>query len=335
MDMPDTKRISLLIVGRAGAGKTALGNAILGEEIGKETTDLSSDNDGRFEEYSVNRLGVDIVIYDSPGLQGSSSTQNATFWSQLKEKVDQCDVVIYCMRMDAVRLEKMDIENINLISRNLGAEVWGKTVVALTFGNLVTCPPSYRNDEASEERWFRKRAADWQTQLRENLYQASIPEDIADRISLVPVGYNKPTLYFPNPWAILCDKNWLFSFLYTVNISVGTDALAAVLEDLKTRMPPDDTPRGGDPSCWEMLLNLVAERRKLATAFGAGIGATIGACIGALVGATVDYYYQNRDVTRDAARIGGIIGATIGAVVVYKLPPANGNDMTQGGLSNV
>ena len=73
MDVPDdTKRISLLIVGRAGAGKTALGNDILGEEIGKETTDLSSDNEGRFEEYSVNRLRVDIVKIDSPGLQGSS-----------------------------------------------------------------------------------------------------------------------------------------------------------------------------------------------------------------------------------------------------------------------
>ena len=88
----------------------------------------------------------------------------------------------------------MDKENIQILSWDLGVEFWSKAVVALTYANLITCPPSHRDDDANKEKWFKKRTTDWQTQLQESLYQAGIPKDIADIIPLIPVGYNKATL---------------------------------------------------------------------------------------------------------------------------------------------
>ena len=79
------------------------------------------------------------------------------------------------MRMDAVRLEKMDVENIKLISQSLGVDFWNKTVVALTFANLVTCPPSFQAGDSSKESWLNQRAQDWQTELQSRLYEAGIP----------------------------------------------------------------------------------------------------------------------------------------------------------------
>ena len=204
VDTPDPASVSLVIVGRAGVGKTALANAISKEDLGTESNGLDADSK-EFLDYSTNRQGVDIKICDCPGLQGNFSQDENSFLTTLKEKVNQCDVVIYCMRMDAVRLEKMDVENIKLISQSLGVDFWNKTVVALTFANLVTCPPSFQAADSNKESWLNQRAQDWQTELRSRLYEAGIPEDVADKIPLVPVGYNKPTLYFPNPWSIPCD----------------------------------------------------------------------------------------------------------------------------------
>ena len=159
-ELVDKPSVSLVIVDRAGVGKTALANAISKEVVGTESNGLDADST-EFLDYSTNRQGVDIKICDSPGLQGNLTQDDDTdFLTRLQEKVNPCDVVIYCMRMDAVRLEKMDVENIKLISQSLGVDFWNKTVVALTFANVVTCPPSFQTNDSSKESWLNQRAQD-------------------------------------------------------------------------------------------------------------------------------------------------------------------------------
>ena len=101
VDEPEATNVSLLIVGRAGAGKTALANGIAHDEIGTESMDLNTE-DMEFENYKVKWQQVEIETWDSPGLQGDTTRNKEEFLAQIKEKADQCDVVIHCMRMDAV-----------------------------------------------------------------------------------------------------------------------------------------------------------------------------------------------------------------------------------------
>ena len=305
VDTPDPASVSLVIVGRAGVGKTALANAISKEDLGTESNGLDADST-EFLDYSTNHQGVDIKICDSPGLQGNFSQDEDWFLTTLKEKVDQCDVVIYCMRMDAVRLEKMDVENINLISQSLGVDFWNKTVVALTFANVVTCPPSFQTNDSSRESWLNQRAQDWQTELRSRLYEAGIPEDVADKIPLVPVGYNKPTLYFPNPWSIPCDNNWLLSFMLAVSNKLGNDSLGIIIVELREFVPPppDET---NEASYTEAIVDFMtgsASRIKVSAGLGAGIGAGVCAGVGAMLGPVV-------------AAAGGVAGAIGGATFTY------------------
>ena len=292
VDTPNPASVSLVIVGRAGVGKTALANAISKEDLGTESNGLDADST-EFLDYSTNHQGVDIKICDSPGLQGNFSQDQDNFLTTLKEKVDQCDVVIYCLRMDAVRLEKMDVENIKLISQSLGVDFWNKTVVALTFANLVTCPPSHQADDSSKKSWLNQRAQDWQTELRSRLYEAGIPEDVADKIPLLPVGYNKPTLYFPNPWSIPCDTNWLLTFMLAVNSKLDNDSLGIIIVELQGFAPPPDEREGG-----------FQISPRVGACVGAGIGAGVGIAAGAMLGPVV-------------AAAGGVAGAVSGAAIVY------------------
>ena len=306
VDKPDPASVSLVIVGRAGVGKTALANAISKEVVGTESNGLDADST-EFLDYSTNRQGVDIKICDSPGLQGNLTQDDDNFLTRLQEKVNPCDVVIYCVRMDAVRLEKMDVENIKLISQSLGVDFWNKTVVALMFANLVTCPPSFQADDSSKENWLNQRAQDWQTELRSRLYEAGIPEDVADKIPLVPVGYNKPTLYFSNPWSIPCDKNWLLSFMLAVNRKLDNDPLGIIIDELRgfVPLPPGEIKDQG--SYTGAIVNFMAgsaSRIKVSAGVGAGIGAGVGVATGAMLSPVV-------------AAAGGVAGAFGGATFVY------------------
>ena len=293
-ELVDPASVSLVIVGRAGVGKTALANAISNKFVGPESKGLNDDST-EFLYYSTNHQGVDIKICDSPGLQGNSTQDGNRFLTTLKKKVNQCDVVIYCMRMNAVRLEKMDVENIKLISHSLGLEFWNKTVVALTFANLVTCPPIFQTDR---ERWLHQRIQDWQTEFRSHLYEADIPEDATDKIPLVPVGYNKPTRYFPNPWSIPCEKNWLLSFMLAVNSKLDNDSLGTIIVEL--RRPLYDTNERSLPagSSWHCI--------KVSAGVGAGIGAGVGVAAGAMLGPVV-------------AAVGGVAGAICGAAIFFTI----------------
>ena len=52
VDEPEATNVSLLIVGRAGAGKTALANGIAHDEVGTESMDLNIES-MEFENYKV------------------------------------------------------------------------------------------------------------------------------------------------------------------------------------------------------------------------------------------------------------------------------------------
>ena len=72
IEIPEKKTASLLIVGRAGAGKTALVNSIANKEVGKEMDGLDSETT-KLMWYEADRAGVDIEMWDTPGLQGNDS----------------------------------------------------------------------------------------------------------------------------------------------------------------------------------------------------------------------------------------------------------------------
>lgn len=93
VDEPEATNVSLLIVGRAGAGKTALANGIAHDEVGTESMDLNTEA-MEFENYKVTWQQVEIEIWDSPGLQRDSTRNKEEFLAQIKEKADPISVTL-------------------------------------------------------------------------------------------------------------------------------------------------------------------------------------------------------------------------------------------------
>ena len=158
-EVPEKKSVSFLIAGRARAGKTALANSIAGEKVGREGNESTE-----LVLYTAGRKGVDINIWDTPGLQGNDS---CGFLNDLKEIEGQYDIVVYCVQMHDAKLEKLDIENLSLITRVMGVEFWSQTIIALTFANCVffKCPPSHRENDSCTEIWFQQQHKKWEKQL--------------------------------------------------------------------------------------------------------------------------------------------------------------------------
>ena len=128
-------------------------------------------------------------------------------------------------------------------------------------------------------------------------------EDVADKTPLMPVGYNKPTLYYPNPWSIPCDKNWLLAFIMAVNRKLDNDPLGVIIVELRAP-PPDETNKGSFTGVIVDFMAGSALRIKVSAGLGAGIGAGVGVATGAMLSPVV-------------AAAGGVAGTVSGATFVY------------------
>lgn len=138
------------------------------------------------------------------------------------------------------------------------------------------------------------------------MYQANIPEDIADSIPLILVGYNKATLYFPNPWLIPCDADWRLSFIFSLNKKLGNDAMGVLVDELRGNAPVP--PPGSDNSCAGLILNLITgstQQINVSTGISSSIGAGVGIAAGMLASPAIA-----------AAR--GVAGAVAGGTIPYK-----------------
>ena len=187
--------------------------------------------------------------------------------------------------MDAARLEKLDIENVSIISQELGVEFWSHTVIALTFANLVLfkCPSKHRKDDASMEMWFQRRLEKWKKLLRLILSEAGVPVHTITTIPFLPVGHHKPTCLSPKPWVIPCDKNWMFSFVSAVNKKLSNDTV------------------GG-------------KQKLVTTGIGGGIAAGVGLAAGAIILGPVGIV---------AGGVVGAVGGAVGAYALLKAKLSN------------
>ena len=74
--LEQSKSLRILITGKTGAGKSALVNGIVGKYVAKEGETLDPET-STVVEYRTTIQDVEVVIYDSPGLQDGTSKEEA------------------------------------------------------------------------------------------------------------------------------------------------------------------------------------------------------------------------------------------------------------------
>ena len=195
--LEQSKSLRILVTGKTGVGKSALVNGIVGKYVAKEGDTLDPET-SKVMEYRTKIRDVEVVIYDSPGLQDGTLREDE-YLKDVEEKSKNVDLILYCTKMTDERITKGDKDAVSKLSNAFGKDkFWKNTLFVLTFANEVRLPPKRGSDTTVQpplEEYFERRLALWKTKLHELLRGVGIDERIADDVPVVPAGYHiEPSL---------------------------------------------------------------------------------------------------------------------------------------------
>ena len=213
--------INILATGKHAAGKSALVNGLIGEEVAPENDSLDPGTT-KVVKYDRNIDGVLINVWDSPGLEANTENETVNV-EMIAKEVPEADLLLFCIRMDDSRLRKQDLNTIIHFTKAFGEKVWRHTVFAMTFANMVV-PVRSKDDPVAKKKFFDDRLKLWTEELQKALVEAGVTMEIVEKVNIVPVGYyNDPSL--PNG-----QDNWLTIFWFICLQAMKKQAQPALLK---------------------------------------------------------------------------------------------------------
>ena len=204
------KEFKFIVIGQTGTGKSTLINGLIGAEVAKVEKRLTTTGvTQKVESFSRKINGVEVVAYDSPGLEDGSGKEG----DYLKKIYQTCqqgiDLVIFAISMTGMRFvpDNPDARAIVKLTRKLTPAIWKKTLVVLTQANR--CEPAEPPQQSSKEErktFFKTLVSDYKAAIHQTLKKTGIPAAIVEKVKVVPVGieYERElldgTLWFSNFW---------------------------------------------------------------------------------------------------------------------------------------
>lgn len=238
--LDESRTLSILFTGKTGVGKSSLANALVGREVSPEGESLNPETLDVFN-YKADIAGVDVTIWDCPGLQDGTSNE-AEYLNKMATKCKELDLVLYCTRMDDTRIRDEDYETIKTLTRAFGEGIWENAIFTLTFANEVrkAVRTQSRGQSASassappvdQKEFFLSRLSQWETKLKEALQKAGVSREIVRKTVVVPVGY-RDNLSLPD------RDNWLSKLWLTCLQRINKRATLALLKISANRLIPE------------------------------------------------------------------------------------------------
>lgn len=175
-------------------------NALVGKDVAVEGRQRDSCTNTSTP-HKVTIEGIDVLVWDSPGLQDS----DANYLENLKSvnSTHGLDVVIYCIKMNDRKFHAEDKMAICKLTEGFGKDVWKKTVIALTFANQVQDPDAEDHDKRANQVYFLEEFTEWERQLRGApngiLNKLDIDSEVLKALPIVAVGNSTGNPKRPRP----------------------------------------------------------------------------------------------------------------------------------------
>ena len=194
------KRLTILVLGLAGSGKSELVDNLLGEE--KKTE--SGVTNGRCVSGKINQRTV--KLYDSPGLGGVSVSSDDAYLAEMGDWIPKVDATICCLKMNETTIDEGMIQMFDELNK-MGLE-WRKVLFALTFADAISAPSSKRNAPGFDPAlYFDNRFKEWKREIA-NLLTSKVGPNVG-QLSICPTTDDLESA-LPN------GKMWINSFTMTL-----------------------------------------------------------------------------------------------------------------------
>lgn len=128
-------RLTILVMGKGGVGKSSTVNSIIGERA--VTVSAFQSEAPRPTMVSRERSGFTLNIIDTPGIvEGGYVNEQALDVIKRFLLNRTIDVLLYVDRLDTYRVDTLDGQVVKAISNSFGQEIWRRAIVVLTHAQL-------------------------------------------------------------------------------------------------------------------------------------------------------------------------------------------------------
>lgn len=221
---PPTSVCRVLLLGKSCTGKSALINAIAGEEIAEES---HARKGGKGVE--VYRLAVgeqSLLVVESPGLFDGDDREEghiADIKSTVGRDASKFHLILVCRPITCTDFTDEDVKLVKLFTDILGIDLWNRAIVTLTFVN--TLQPNQQQ--------LQEQLDVCTTSVREGLEEAGLPLHVAMRVPLTPVGFHKPVDQLQDSYSLPDGTDWLHNLWDMICHRVSREA-TSILKSLET-----------------------------------------------------------------------------------------------------
>ena len=171
----------MLILGKGGSGKSALINSL--RKIDSEHPEAAPESDAgcsatdSVRSYATRGDGVDIELYDSPGLDDKKGARQV-----LEEAFDvtngDVNAVLFCIALSrGLRIDDSYTELISVLAETFGQGLWSQLIFVLTFAE---------DADTSQSRQKIKHVTE---QLTRVMTAAGAGKSVAESVAVLPAGY--------------------------------------------------------------------------------------------------------------------------------------------------
>ena len=212
MSCQDQSLCRILIMGKAGVGKSALINSISGADLALESHKRQCGC--AVEVYKLTVSEYRIVIVESPGVfDGNEREEGHVIDLQsVITSPSELQLVMFCWPIISHCFTEEDHKTLHLFTNTLGKEIWNKSVIVLTFANRLVSDLTSTScsDPVVFAELLQQKIIQSTTQIKAALRKLGILEEVIQSIPVSVAGYHKASLCIQKGYILPDDSDWLY-----------------------------------------------------------------------------------------------------------------------------